>query len=535
MSIACVRELTSAWRQATLTVVSAAVLFLPALDTHARSAQLGLNTYDLANQYQGRASGGTGSTAFVRVTRSMGKKSIADAYDAGATFLRVSATGYGPAVWNKPGDLDLWRSNPDRYWSNMDEMMTDLEANGLKAVFTFNWNITQFPSMTGERVGDLLTNEQSASSRLAVKYMTEFVTRYRERNVVLFYELTNELNLQADIDWVGRCQREKLPPTLCNVRSNFTTQEMISFIKRFADQVKALDPRRSVSSGFSAPRPSAAQLRARPEWLAPRDKVDRWDTEAEFQRYLQDVHAPVDIISVHLYPEHKMRGDGGVIFSGARLLERVKKASDRIGKPLFLGEFGDPSDLSGNPNSFTSQMLAKILELQVPYSAIWSWQHFPHALVPEIDDRQAAYSIEPGRHDALIARFRDTSARMGQVVRSPAKDREPPRVILIWPLECQTLMPEQVLYAVASDSGTGVASVDFRFGSKLLAKMFQPPYKFTWLTSGTDMAGPDFQLTVRATDHAGNAQEYRTPVQVGNGSNCGDSERERPTLSERGR
>ena len=507
-------------RRRAVVVASLALVVLSGFYGPAQASQLGLNTYDLANQYQGVASGGNGSPSFIQVTRSLGKKSIADARDAGASFLRISATGYSPAVWNKPGDLDLWLRNPDLYWSHMDEMMADLEAHGLQGVFTFIWNVTQFPAMTGEKVGDLIGNEKSASSRLAARYISEFVTRYRERKAVLFYELTNELNLQVDIDWVGRCHREKLSATLCNLRSNFTTQEMVGFLKRLADQVKSLDPQHPISSGFSVPRQSAAQLRARPEWIVSPDKVVRQDTDEEFQRYLRDVHAPVDIVSVHIYPEHKRRSDAGVLYTGAGLLEHVEKVSESIGKPLFLGEFGDSSDLTGSASSFDGQMMAKALERKVPYSAIWAWQHFPHALLTAPDDRQAAYSIEPGRHDALIARFRDTSAKMGRVVDVPALDRESPRVLLVWPLECQALLPEQEVYAVASDSGSGVDSVEFRLGAKLLATMPKPPYRFTWKSSGIDTTGTDTELSVRATDRAGNAKEYRTPLQLGGKPKC---------------
>ena len=56
----------------------------------------GMNQFNLALQYMGRASGGDGSEGVRRTTVAMAEKSIQSAKTVGATFLRTAVTGYGP-------------------------------------------------------------------------------------------------------------------------------------------------------------------------------------------------------------------------------------------------------------------------------------------------------------------------------------------------------------------------------------------------------------------------------------------------------
>jgi len=103
-----------------LLVFSAAILGGNCQAAGQPSQSIGLNKFDLVKQYTGLASGGDGSARYRRVTQAMGKKAIADARDAGVTYLRVSATGFAPSAYGRPGDLDLWVKNPSAYWAQVD-------------------------------------------------------------------------------------------------------------------------------------------------------------------------------------------------------------------------------------------------------------------------------------------------------------------------------------------------------------------------------------------------------------------------------
>ena len=302
----------------------------------------------------------------------MAEKAIADAHRLGVRFLRIAMTGYAPSTYGAPGDLDLWTKNPNQYWDAIDTMMADLRQNDIQIVPTLMFNSVQFPAMTGENTADLFRNPNSRSWQMLAKYVTQFITRYRGKGLILFYELTNELNLGADIDLLRFCSKTQKPDA-CAVMSNFTTADLVRFTGRFSGLIKSLDPSALVSSGFSAPRPAAEHLRRHP--ASAGEKAD-WtqDSIEELATNLEIIHKNMDIISVHIYPgEERGRFGSPKPIDPVRLF---KTAADKIGKPLFVGELGDPNIKTADPGSFVDRMLDEIANLKVPYSAIWVWEFY---------------------------------------------------------------------------------------------------------------------------------------------------------------
>ena len=185
---------------------------------------VGFNKFDLVLQYLGRASGGNGTTRFQKVTQAMARKSIVDARNIDVTLFRVSATGFDPVAFGHPGDLDLWRVNPGAYFALFDRMMADLEANNVQIIPVFVWNPTQFPAMANETLDALITDPNSGSYQLLTSYVTEFAERYYDHRMLYFYELTNELNLLADLDMVQSCRRDFGDSEMCAHMGNFSSE-----------------------------------------------------------------------------------------------------------------------------------------------------------------------------------------------------------------------------------------------------------------------------------------------------------------------
>jgi len=177
-------------------------------------------------QYLGIASGGDGGPAYIRVERALAHKAIVDGRRIGAEFFRLAITGLAPSTHGARGDLELWLKNPDKYWSAMDIMVSDLKQNNIQIVPVLMFNSVQFPAMAGETVGDLFRSPQSRSWSLLSSYVSQFVKRYRDSGVVLFYEFTNELNLSANIDLLRYCEKTQ-KPDVCALESNFTTDELV--------------------------------------------------------------------------------------------------------------------------------------------------------------------------------------------------------------------------------------------------------------------------------------------------------------------
>jgi hypothetical protein len=437
----------------------------------------------------------------------MGEKAIVDAQDIGVTYLRVSVTGYHPSTYRRshPSDLDLWRDDPSAYWALFDQMMADLRAHDVRIVPVFVWNWTQFPSMTGESADQMINDPDSASYRLLEEYVTEFVHRYEDHPALYFYELTNELNLQADLDVVDRCARGGLPdPMMCEPMSNFSTDEMIAFTRRLAAHVRSLDPSRPISSGFSLPRPNAEHLRRQPEF-APGGPDFELDSSAEFEKNLTDIHSGVDIVSVHFY-NHLYNNDrlGITGHTNAALLDRVKRIADELDKELFVGEFGDvmPYIKDDRRALFTQNVLDKIVELEIPYSAPWVWEFYAHSPYVTYDNPNTFFNLEPGYTDLIISKIEEANEDLGNSVPAPrSPDTTPPNVIVTWPLEGQ-MSCEQMVHAVASDEGRAVSRVTFLVDGEAKATVLSPPYRFELVAVGLGLGG--HRITAEAYDRSGN-------------------------------
>jgi endo-1,4-beta-mannosidase len=229
----------------------------------ARAGELGVDKFDLLLQYLPPSVPIPDVEGYRQVRRAMAKKAIADAHDADITFLRVSVTGYWPVNFeDKTNDLALWQGDPSAFWAATDEMLDDLDRASIRLVPTFVWNNTQFPVLGGDTIATFIRDSQSRSRHILARFVADFITRYKDRKTILFYELTNELNLLADLDLRREC---KLGTNPC-VLDDFTTTDMVAFSGDLVRLIKSLDPSWQVSSGYSIPRPAAWHLMRQPEF-----------------------------------------------------------------------------------------------------------------------------------------------------------------------------------------------------------------------------------------------------------------------------
>jgi hypothetical protein len=464
---------------------------------------VGFNKYDLFEQYLGLASGGDGSPAFQKVTKAMARKAMADAKSTGVNYFRVGVTGFSPVQYDTPSDLDIWRSNPDAYWRLMDEMMNDLDASGIRIIPTFMWNARQFPALTKDNITELVTNPDSNSYLLLTRYISEFIGRYRNHPSILFYELTNELNLYVDLDLVTRCETTYPANNplrkMCPVLGNVSTEQMIAFTRRLASLIRRLDPNRKISSGFGLPRPAAEHLRKKPEWsLGGPD----WtlDSAADLQRNLIDIHQDLDIVSIHFYngsQDNERLGISG--HANAALLDLIKPMADAANKPLFIGEFGDinpfvyNTDLQAeDPDAlFSRKVLDRIQALRIPYSAPWIWEYYRDNTYSAFNAIQKGQIFDPSFTPSTNAAIKQANINLGNSIAPPqSPDYTPPSVVLTWPLE-RTIMPtNQIVSAVASDNSGTVSMVEFWVDEVFQTTIFSAPYRFVLNTSSLTYGVP---------------------------------------------
>jgi len=478
---------------------AALLLWLPCATFACEASGIGLNKFDLALQYIGRASNGDGTPAHTQVTRAMARKAIGDAAHLGVGYIRVSATGF------KPHDLDLWVKNPTQYWAALDLMMADLHEAGICIIPTLAWNPVQFPTMTSESVTAMLTDPKSASWQLLERYVRDFIGHYAKSPELLFYELTNELNNHADIDEIKVCARRKHAEN-CTAASNFSTDQMNEFMARFAALVRSLDSAHKISSGFTLPRPAAWHTRRHPQWLGRADWTA--DSPQELEETLRDIHKSVDIISVHLYPPNSTRLG---LASGEeyKIAAIVQAAASHIGKPLFIGEFGQNDIRQAGPDSFFAHMTQEIARLKVPYSAAWIWEFYQVAVDAPYQSEPSYPSLEPGYTDVAIDAIRQVnSARRAAVGTPPVA----PAVVLTEPMECAAVSGGNELYAVASLGSRPVESVEFLVDGKSVGQVMRPP--FTLLLPASVGKPGLAEIEARACS-AGKCSSYRARVVLG--------------------
>ena len=145
----------------------------------------------------------------------------------------------------------MWVTNASVFWQEYDRMVDDIERLNLRAVLsigTGQWHLVANALHPGlnETANDCVRNRSSMSYSLQSQYFHDIITRYRGRPGILAWELGNELNLQTN-----------LPPPFCGDKQCFNTSEMVAFTQDLCKIIRALDPNRPISSGFSMPRPSA--------------------------------------------------------------------------------------------------------------------------------------------------------------------------------------------------------------------------------------------------------------------------------------
>jgi len=324
-------------------------------------------------------------------------RAIEEASRQGFKVIRFSGVGYYPV------DMKHW-AREEIYWKAFDELVATAKKNGVYLIPTLNWNIFLFPDMAGECVQDMLHNPDSRSHQYLWLYTYQIVSRYKDKPTILFWELTNEMNLLADLafmhpygfsdgNWI------ELGTSFMRLRrDNFTSDEMIPFIKEWASFIKSLDKNHLIGSGFSIPRPAAQHLRiakGKGDWTE--------DTVDEFETYLRDVHPdPVDIISIHFYPKDGNLRFGNKDENSAKVLEIIKQVADRIGKPIYIGEAGD--DYSKNPDSpFLKNVFEEVVKLNIPITLIWNW------MTPG-----DAYDVNPERTPQIVAMMRQANEQFGK-------------------------------------------------------------------------------------------------------------------------
>jgi inosine-uridine nucleoside N-ribohydrolase len=294
-------------------------------------------------------------------------------------FARFMCTGYWPA------EMKLYRQDKERYFKLLDGVVRSAQKHGVGLIPSLFWYMPMVPDLVGEPC-DQWGNPQSKTHEFMRTYVREVVTRYQDSPAIWGWEFGNEYNLDADLPNA----KEHLPPIVPNLGTpptrgdrDILTHEMIrTAFREFAKAVHTYDRTRIVCTGNSIPRPSA--------WHQMREGTWAKDSPGQFAEMLAgDNPDPVDTISVHIY---------------ADAVDRFAEAARRIGKPLLVGEFGEPGEGPQTKERFES-LLRRMEESEVPLAALWVFDYAGQKEWSVRPDNPRSYQLQAiGEANARMSR-----------------------------------------------------------------------------------------------------------------------------------
>ncbi len=281
-------------------------------------------------------------------------------------FIRFACCGFWPNEWS------LYRTNQAEYFRRMDRFVAEAHKRNIGLIPSLFWYDACIPDLVGESRNQW-GNPKSKTIAFMRQYVSEVVGRYLHEPAIWAWELGNEYSLGADLPSAAE-HRPPVHPNLGTAASRSAeddlTQEMVvTACAEFAKAVRALDPRRPITTGHSLPRAAAEHLRREKKWTQ--------DSPEEFERNLLEVTpSPCDLISVHLYPFDKERFNAKDT-PYAQTMQFCMAAARRGGKALFVGEFGAPdSPRDGGPEAARKQIMEMIAAFEstgVPLAALWNF------------------------------------------------------------------------------------------------------------------------------------------------------------------
>jgi len=334
---------------------------------------MGINAASLADEILAK---GEDATANLAAIQYLGQRKV--------PFIRFWASYFDN--W-KP-----YRQDPAQYWRNMDLLIYTCEKAHVGVVPTLFWAVWNLPYQFGE-FRTAWVDPESQTRLFMQQYVREFVTRYGKRDVVWFWEFSNENNLSWDLP----NSITILPEGRKDNRNIVRSYVGIVAERAFAEEVRKYDPVRPISSGTSEPR--ASQFRISTVPMKPGEKWGEDTPEQTLETVRWTVPAPVDLLSIHHYVSPSQYDPAAV---RAALKERVEWAA-KLHAPLFLGEFGIADKWVAPAEDFDDATYQQnlrdyfqaIYEAGVPIAAYW-------ALTPYATPKIGAVSLEYTRFQYVM-------------------------------------------------------------------------------------------------------------------------------------
>ena len=298
-------------------------------------------------------------------------------------FIRFMGGGFWPKDWK------LYREDKAAYFRLMDGVVKSAEEFGIGLIPSLFWWDACTPDLVDEPRNQW-GNPDSKTIAFMRQYVRDVVERYAHSPAIWAWELGNEYSLAVDLpnaadnrpwakpDLGTRAQRD--------ASDDLTHDLIVTACRQFAQAVRQYDKAHLITTGHSLPRASAHHQRIEKSWTQ--------DTREQLQANLLDVTPdPANLISVHVYPFDKERRFDQDTTTFAEVLSLCMQASQKSGKPLFIGEFGaSDTEKDGGPEAARKhnlEILDAIKSTGVPLAALW---------VFDLSDQDSFINVTPTNH-----------------------------------------------------------------------------------------------------------------------------------------
>ncbi len=279
----------------------------------------------------------------------------------GIPFVRFASNPIYPKEWA------LYKTNPSKYFGILDGVVAAAEYQNVALVPSLFWNAPTISDLVGEPVSDW-GRDGSLTREFMQRYTSEVVGRYSKSPAILMWEFGNEFNSYADLpnalNWWPKVSVPMGTPASRSKRDLIKATDCASAFAHFAREAKRLDPARLVGSGADIPIFRATNLALGKSGA---------DTPSEFRTALAQLAPdPMDVLSIHLYPNREGKYFGGRSSQFEDILFELTATAQAQGKRVFIGEFGVPrmSNPEAERQTF-SRLLNSIVASKVDWAALW--------------------------------------------------------------------------------------------------------------------------------------------------------------------
>lgn len=335
---------------------------------------------------------------------------------AGFKVIRFFAAGLYNE--NNPGypAVNLWKTDQPAFFQAFDQLVSDAATMGIQLVpvlvtgFSDRSELDSALSYYGPNRGDQLLGsipfmdeirlgtfasyverdciahpEQCRNRSEMRQFALDIVDHYKTSNVILYWEIANELNLKRDSRKPG-----------INFLSEYTIK---NYVAALAADIKSIDAIHPIDAGIMNDDGTQAQ-------------VDYW-----FNFYHSNM-PDIDIAHVHLYADYKSIGGGYYATQTiAQLLKHFQTLAQNNNKTLVVGETGVAGASAWSDNNFDDFVMSIQLAknyLHIPVALYWTWEsksndYNNNGQHPEM----IRFSIDPGEDDDAISVLKIAAYKMG--------------------------------------------------------------------------------------------------------------------------